>query len=645
MLTRSSSNPILTPNPSNDWESVAVFNPSVVKVNNKYVMLYRAMGRRIQEKEKIINLSVIGRAESDDGINFSKREIFIKPEFFWEKYGCEDPRVIKIDNQYLIFYTALSNYPPDYTGIKTAVAFSSDLEKVEEKYLLTPFNAKAVVAFPEKINDQYYLLLTVNTDKPPTYIAWASFDNLRQILNKQYWLDWYENLENYILPLKRFDDDQIEIGAPPVKTKHGWLLVYSYIKHYLTKNIEKKFRVEAVLLDINDPKKIIGRVDNSLLIPEADYERKGQVNDVVFPTSSFLENNRLWVYYGAADTVCGLATTDISFLIKKIEINAPTTIKVKKFIHNPILEPIPEHSWEAKAVFNAGAIEIRGKIYLIYRALSNDNISRFGLAISEDGYFIDERLDYPIYPLRSVYEKPKQGGLGGGTEDPRLTIYNDQIYMCYTAYDGKLPRLAFSSITIDDFLKRNFNRWSDPKIISPLNIADKDGAMFPEKINDQFVFLHRIEPNIVIDFINDLNFKEKSFLEAKIVFVPHEKSWEEVKVGINGPPIKTDYGWLIFYHGISAIDRYYRIGAMLFDLKNPLKLISHTYYPILEPFYPFEKEGIVNNVVFSCGQVVKDDEIIIYYGGADKVLCGAKISLAKLIDYILKWQKRRYLNE
>lgn len=644
MLNRSSFNPILIPNPSNQWESEAVFNPSVVKVNNKYVMLYRAMGQKIQEKEKIINHSVIGRAESDDGICFFKREIFLQPEFFWEKYGCEDPRVIRIDNQYLIFYTALANYPPTSTGIRAAVAFSSDLERVEEKHLLTPFNAKAVVAFPEKINSQYYLLLTVNTDKPPTNIAWASFNNLREILNKQYWLDWYENLDNYIFPLKRFDDDQIEIGAPPVRTKHGWLLIYSYIKHYLTRNIEKKFRVEAVLLDINDPKKIIGRVETPLLIPETEYEKKGQVSNVVFPTSSFLENDRLLVYYGAADTVCGLATVDISRLIKKIEINSPTTIKAKKFDHNPILEPLPEHSWEAKAVFNAGAVDISGKIYLIYRALSNDNISRFGLAISEDGYFIDERLEEPIYPLRSIYEKPKREGLGGGTEDPRLTIYNDQIYMCYTAYDGELPRLAFTSISVDDFLKRNFNRWSYPKIISPPNIADKDGAMFPEKINDQFVFLHRIEPNIVVDLISDLSFKEKSFLEAKIVFVPHEKSWEEVKVGINGSPIKTDYGWLVFYHGISAIDRYYRIGAMLLDLDDPSKVICHTRYPILEPFFSFEKEGLVNNVVFSCGQVLRDNKIIIYYGGADKVLCGAEISLSKLINYILKCQ-RQYLSE
>lgn len=644
MLIRFSDNPILVPNPKNDWESEAVFNPSVVKVKEKYVMLYRAMGRKINEKEKEINLSVIGKAESDDGIHFSQREIFIKPEFFWEKYGCEDPRVIKIDNQYLIFYTALSNYPPNHLGIKTAVAFSSDLKKIEEKHLLTPFNAKAVIIFPEKINGQYYLLLTVNTDKPPTQIAWAAFEDLKQILDKQFWLDWYERLEDYVIPLKRFDDDQIEIGAAPVKTKFGWLLIYSYIKHYLTPNVEKRFRIEAVLLDINDPKKVIGRIEKPLLEPETEYERNGQVKNVVFPTSCLLENDQLNVYYGAADTVCALATANYSSILKQMEINSPVSIKAKKFDHNPILEPVPEHNWEDKAVFNAGAIELKGKIYLIYRGLSNDNISRLGLAISEDGYFIDERLDEPIYPLRSIYEKPKKEGLGGGAEDPRLTIYNDKIYMCYTAYDGELPRLGFTFISIDDFLKRNFAAWAQPKIISPPGIADKDGALFPEKINDKFVFLHRIEPNIVVDFVDDLDFVKKTSLEARIVFVPHEKSWEGIKVGINGPPIKTKFGWLVFYHGISAIDKYYRVGAILLDLNDPSKIIGHTRYPILEPLFNIEKDGIVSNVVFSCGQVLKGDKIIIYYGGADKVLCGAEISLSKLIDYILRCRERKYLD-
>ncbi len=354
-------------------------------------------------------------------------------------------------------------------------------------------------------------------------------------------------------------------------------------------------------------------------------------------------DNRLRVYYGAADIVCALAEAKREEIFSQIRVQSPIFIKAKKFSHNPILAPKEENPWEAKAVFNAGAIEINDKIYLVYRALSKENISSFGLAISEDGYLIDERLSQPIYSGRYPFEKPKKDNSAGGVEDPRLTIINGKIYMCYTAYDGEMPKLAFTSIDTDDFLKRKFDRWAPPKIISPQDVADKDGTLFPEKINGKYVFLHRIEPNIVIDFVDDLEFEKKKSLDATIIFVPKEKSWEGNKVGINGPPIKTPLGWLVFYHGISRIDHYYRIGAMLLDLNNPIKVCSYTTYPILEPETEFEKNGIVNNVVFSCGQIVKGEQIFIYYGGADQVLCGAEISMSSLLNYLVSCQKKEYL--
>jgi predicted GH43/DUF377 family glycosyl hydrolase len=252
-------------------------------------------------------------------------------------------------------------------------------------------------------------------------------------------------------------------------------------------------------------------------------------------------------------------------------------------------------------------------------------------------------LPVPIFPLRTKYENPIKEGLGGGVEDPRITQIGDILYMCYTAYDGILARLAFSSISVVDFLARRWDKWSLSKIISPPDIMDKDGVLFPEKINGKYVFFHRIEPNVVIDFVDDLDFKNNSHLDSKGIIYPRKGSWDGVKIGINGPPIKTKDGWLIFYHGISKIDGHYRIGAILLDLQDVTKIIGRTSYPILEPETPFEKVGVVNNVVFSNGHIVDGDEITIYYGGADKVLCGAKVSLTELIDYCVRSDNKQYL--
>jgi predicted GH43/DUF377 family glycosyl hydrolase len=642
-LTRHPQNPILRPNEQNPWEQYATFNGTVIKNDDLYVLLYRAMGPEQLYKNKRLRLSVIGKAISEDGVHFSERKIFIQPEVKWELYGCEDPRVTKIDNRYYIFYTALSNYPPNHLSVRAAVAVSDDLITIKEKHLITPFNAKAMTLFPEKINGLYTVLLTVNPDKPPSCIAYAQFEQIETMWDMKFWNQWYENINDHIINLRRVNSDQVEIGAPPIKTNDGWLLVYSYIKHYLSANVKKQFRIEAILLDHTNPTQVIGRIEKPLLIPEAPYEARGQVEDIVFPEGALIEEDTLKVYYGGADSCCALATTSWSSLHKSFEMNTPTTLKCEKFPQNPLLEPIPEHEWESAGVCNTAAINLKGKTYLVYRAFTKNNVSNLGMAISYDGLFIDERLPNPIYPLRTEYEKPRREGMGGGAEDPRITQIGDTLYMCYTAYDGEIAELAFTSISVNDFLARNWEKWSMPKIISPPHIMDKDGALFPEKIKGKYTFFHRIEPNVVIDCVDDLNFNDNKFLKNEGIIYPRNDFWDGVKIGINSPPIKTDRGWLVFYHGISKVDGHYRIGALLLDLQDVTKIVGRTSYPILEPETTFEKEGVVNNVVFSCGHTVNGDDIYIYYGGADKVICGAKININALVDYCIKSNKKIYL--
>lgn len=643
ILQRDPNNPILKPNPQNFWENFASFNGCIIKKDNLYYLFYRAMGDEQEYNNKKLRFSTIGKAISTDGINFQNRELFIKPQYPWERYGCEDPRITYIENQYLIFYTALASYPPHYLGIRVAVALSNDLKNISEKHLVTPFNAKAMAMFPEKINNFYTAILTINTDRPPSQVAIVQFKNISDLWDEGFWLQWYENIDSHLIHLRRVNSDQVEVGAPPLKTDYGWLFVYSYIKHYLSENIKKIFRIETVLLDLQDPTKVIGRIEQPLLTPEVSYELEGQVNDVIFPEGALIENGLLKVYYGAADTYCALATANFPTLMSFFETNAPVTLKCKKFTNNPLLEPIKEHFWEAKGVFNPATIEINKKIFIVYRATSPNNFSNLGLAISNDGIYIDERLSEPIYPLRSVYETPKKPEFAAGCEDPRITLIENTLYMCYTAYDGEMPRLAMTSISVNEFLKRNWSAWTEPKIISPPDVADKDGVIFPEKINGKYVFIHRIEPNIVIDMVDDLEFKEKTHLVSNGIIAPRTGYWDAVKIGVNNPPIKTNLGWLVLYHGISQIDHHYRIGALLLDLNDVTKVIARTPHPILEPESYFEREGVVNNVVFPCGHIVKNNDIYLYYGGADKVVCGAKINLQSLLDYLVKSKEKKYL--
>jgi predicted GH43/DUF377 family glycosyl hydrolase len=202
--------------------------------------------------------------------------------------------------------------------------------------------------------------------------------------------------------------------------------------------------------------------------------------------------------------------------------------------------------------------------------------------------------------------------------------------MCYTAYDGvHAPGVAITSIKTSDFLAKKWN-WEKPVMITPQDVDDKDSCLFPEKIGDRYMIMHRIESHICADYIQTLNFKTEKVNKCIQILGPRPGMWDDVKVGISAPPIKTEKGWLLFYHGVSS-DHNYRVGAALFDLENPTIVISRTTDYIFEPEAWYEKEGIVPNVVFPCGVVLRDDLIFIYYGGADTVIGVATIKLSELL--------------
>ena len=636
---RSKDNPLFYPNKINSWESEAAFNGSILKENGSYNMLYRALSLEHLHEDVRMKLSTIGICSSGDGVHFRKRRQLIIPEQPWEKYGVEDPRITKLENNYYIFYTALSAWPPNADSIKVGVAISDNLVKIEEKHPVTPFNAKAFVLFPEKINGKLTALLTVNTDNPPSRIAWAQFEEVNQIWDELYWKKWYEKIGDHEISISKSDNDHLEIGAVPVKTDEGWILVLSYIQDYFSEN--RIFRIDAALLDLDDPRKVTGQTLDPLLVPEEHYEVYGMVPNVIFPTSALIEEGQFFIYYSACDTSICRASITLNDLLLELKHNPTVNPHRKKseilvrFEKNPIISPAENHDWESKYTFNAGAILVENEVHILYRAMGNDDTSVLGYALTKDGFNIEKRPDTPVYQPREQFEMKTHAGFSG-CEDPRLTLIEETIYMCYTAYDGSNPpRVALTSISKKDFVK-NIWEWQRPRLISAPGMDNKDSCIVSEKISGKYLIFHRLPPCIWVDVVSDLEFDDNHYLGGHPLMSPRVNSWDNLKIGLNGPPEKTEDGWLLLYHGVSKEDMKYRMGAALLDLNSPLKVLARLHNPILEPLAWYENEGYRTGTVFSCGQVIKDDTLYVYYGGADKYLAVATCSLTEILDALKK---------
>lgn len=618
-VTRSELNPILIPLREHPWEAAAAFNGCPIIKGRSTVLVYRAMSEPELLKEPHIRTSVIARAESKNGVDYEKRSVLIAPDTEFDKYGCEDPRVTKIGKTYYIFYTALGGYPFSADNIKVAVALSDDLITIKEKHLVTPFNAKAMALFPEKINGKLAGLVTVNTDRKPSDICYVEFDSPEDIWSEDFWNNWYKNLDAHKIHIRRLQDDHVELGAVPVKTDKGWLVVYSHIQRY--DKPDHVFGIEILLLDLENPRQVIGRTRGPFMVPDAYYEHTGQVPHTIFPSGALIRGEHLEVYYGAADTACAVATIPLDNLLRSL--TEEKEVSLKRFRGNPIISPRPGMIWEERGTLNPAAIDLGNTTHILYRAVSADNISTIGYATSSDGFSIDERLDKPIY-------KPRLDIESKGCEDPRVMLVNDRIYMTYTAYDGSVPRVAVSSISTTDFLKRSWGKWTTPEIITPINIDNKDAAILPEPVNNQYMIFHRVHESICADFVSSLDFSKEKVSKCIEIISPRKGMWDGGKVGISAPPVKTNKGWLLLYHGVSWSTTY-RVGAVLLDLIDPTIIRARTAIPLFEPQEEYEKKGVVGNVVFPCGMTVRGGVVYVYYGGADSVVGVATIRMQALL--------------
>lgn len=290
---------------------------------------------------------------------------------------------------------------------------------------------------------------------------------------------------------------------------------------------------------------------------------------------------------------------------------------------NPIiqLEDIP---FRCNTVFNAAAVKHNGLYLLLIRVEDQQGRSIFALARSDDGYRFVVEPDPVMAPST---EEPFATYEACGIEDPRITPLEGSYYIMYTAYSHFGPRLALAKT--DDF--HSYERIG--LISEPVN---KDGAMFPRKINGRFVRFDRpnvgTSGNIWISYSDDLI----NWGGSEVVMTTRPDHWDCSRIGASAPPIETERGWLEIYHGVkeAAAGPIYRLGVVLLDLENPAHVLGRAAIPILAPREYYERVGDIGNVVFSCGAILEEQtgEVKMYYGAADTCICVGTAKIDLLVE-------------
>ena len=286
-LQRHPASPILKPNPFNEWEALNVFNCAVVHHNDLFHMFYRAQGADY--------VSRIGYAVSTDGVHFNRlQQPIFYPETEWETRGVEDPRVTHLthEERFIMAYTA---YSP--TGITPMFAESTNLITWQRiGPLVTGQKNKDHVLFPRKIGGRY-----ASFHRPPPAIWIAYSDDLRD------WGDFQPVME----PRPGlWDGNTVGAAGVPIETEHGWLIIYHAYDD------ERTYRFGAALLDLDDPSRVISRPKDFIMEPEEVWEFKGDVPWAIFSTANPVVDGTVYVYYGGADRVIGLATCRLDDLLE-----------------------------------------------------------------------------------------------------------------------------------------------------------------------------------------------------------------------------------------------------------------------------------------------------------------------------------------
>ena len=346
---------------------------------------------------------------------------------------------------------------------------------------------------------------------------------------------------------------------------------------------------------------------------------------------------------------------------------------------NPIVVP-GQFAWRMATTFNPGVLlDDDGKFYLYERTAGQLRPFHcyIGLRESSDG------VHFTPVGTEPVFTPEMAGSVYGSVQDPRVVKIDGIYYMTYAfrpfawsshptgvgvpySHESDFPGVeraesetVSGSANVQGARPDNLTRsgiaistdrvnWTHHVWATPADMDDRDVILFPEKVGGKFALLRRPlqwvgaeygteHPGIWLTFSGDLQTWDKPILLAR-----SEYRWEGNRIGAASPPLRTDAGWLVFYHGVETLDASvkrvcYRLGALLLDLDDPTKVLARTPEPIMEPETYYERFGLyIPNVIFPTANVVVGDLLYLYYGVCDTAIALATVPLNELIAFLLK---------
>ena len=552
--------PVLAPSPDVAWASGAIFNPGAcLDADGTLRLLARGVpsGHRRVEVEHTDAyeasfgydnyVSVLGLATRQPGGTFALApEPLLPPAGETDRYGCEDARITRLGDRWWITYTALAE--PAATadrGVGIALASTTDWATVERHGRIGPaVRDKDAALFPELVNGRIAMFHRIAPDVQVVF-----FDDVEQLVapGEAFWDRALGRLDESVVmrPERTWEAKKVGMGPPPIWTPEGWLVVYH------AADLDHVYRAGLALLDLDDPRRVIARTRRPVLEPTLDWERAGDVPNVVFPQGATVEDGDLHLYYGAADTAVGHAWAPMADVLALLheEAGLPSTVPAVTFdfaghrdrrrsleaspvaverMHGgrPVLEPTGR-DWESAVVLNPAAVLVEpgpeldrmadawglgagqrarlssGACVMVYRAqgtayaretpAGRHVASSLGLAVLTPDLELVWRRPTPIIA-------PDVGFHDLGVEDARCTKVGDTYYLHYTGYTsavggdgaplalGAAGRVHLCLATTQDFVT-----WAlHGPIPGGVNVHDdKNGALFPEPAGGRWWLWHR----------------------------------------------------------------------------------------------------------------------------------------------------------
>jgi predicted GH43/DUF377 family glycosyl hydrolase len=304
-----------------------VFNPGVIHKDGLFHLLYRAVSADDVPPEYV---SRLGYATSVDGIEFTRHGAgpVFEPDAGHPEdlHGIEDPRVTVLDGTIYVTYVAID--VPAFTTSKlsrTALAVTTDFTSFERRGLLTSrpdIDDRDWALFPRRLGGRYVMLTRPQSvNDRLEYVKWGTTDEPADI-----WLATSDDLTRWVMdpaggnpvevaglaPQQPWEGLKTGIGPPPIETEDGWLAIYH------GKDRDNAYYGGLALLDLEDPRKVVARLPEPFLSPERPWERKGDLDNCVYPSGAVVKDGTLFVYYGATDDKCGVTTAPLDLVLAEL---------------------------------------------------------------------------------------------------------------------------------------------------------------------------------------------------------------------------------------------------------------------------------------------------------------------------------------